>query len=183
MRGKSAPTRPIKMKELEFAVRLAVVALAAASILLMVFQSPKRWLHVIWAVFCASIAISMIQQVAGATFGSYRHLVGLGACATCNGFWLVSCALFRRDNPFTAWRLGLAGTVALLVVACQLLRFTAANQLIDPTVMAVTIGGFSEALGLVGSAVLVLTIREGIVGWADANRTERRMRLAFSTLR
>ncbi len=170
------------MQEIEFTLRLAVVAAAALSVIALAFEPNKRPIHLVWAIFCASIAISMAERAAGASWGNYQHLVALGACATCNGFWLVACALFRRDNPFTAWRLSLVGLVAGLMIGRELLRFSVGNDWISTAMFGRIDSGMTEALALFGSAVLVLTIREGIVGWSSANLTERRMRMAFLAL-
>jgi len=163
---------------LESTLTLIVAALAIGSAIAMLWLRPTRTLHIVWAIFCASLAVAMVQRVTGNALGDYRYLLGLGACATCNGYWLVAHALFRR-TAFTGWHFALAGTVAGLLIVLNLVRFAEARLWFDPMILAGVAGGFAEALVLFSSAVLVLTIYEGIAGWREAGSTERRMRIIF----
>ncbi len=166
------------MSNIEITIKLSVAALAAGSAIAMLWQRPKLTLHVVWAIFCASVAVSIVQQTTAASLGNYQHLVALGACATCNGYWLVAHALFRR-TAFSGWHFALAGAVGLLQVLRELIRFAAGQQWFEPSALNGVAGGLGETLVLFSSTVLLLTIYEGLHGWSAADAVERRMRMLF----
>jgi AraC-like DNA-binding protein len=128
---------------------------------------PRAPLAVVWAVFCASIAMFMARGMVGPDAGVLYELLGVGACLTCNGFWLVSRALFRPGPPFAARHLVFAGVVAVLIVIVQ------QRATLSPA-LAVTA---TELLDLLSSTALAMAFWEGMRGWHQG--AERRMRLAF----
>jgi len=72
-----------------------VLATSLALLLAQVAVRHKTAVHLCFAVFCGSIAMMAAQQLSADKVGAYQYLIGLGACATCNGFWLVARAMFR----------------------------------------------------------------------------------------
>lgn len=167
------------METIAFWLQLAVATVAIAALLKLVFEPRKRTLHLVWALFCGSLAVMMVKQLAGDAIGPYQYLVGMGACATCNAYWLVSRALFRPGSAFTPWHIGLAASIALLMMVREFLRFLDALGLVGPATLAGAGGGLGELIALLGSGVLLLTFREGLIGWAEAPPDEKRLRLAF----
>lgn len=153
------------------ALQATALCLSVLWLLLALSARPRSALAMVWAVFCGSIAMMMARGLVGPDAGLWYALLGAGACATCNGFWLVSRALFRQGPPFAARHLAYAGTVAALIVVVQ-------QRAALPPVVAVTA---AESLGLLSSVALVLAFREGLRGWHRHRGTERAMRVAFLT--
>ena len=83
------------------------------------FVREKRTIHIVFAVFCGSIAMFAAKQLGDQQLGAYGYLLGMGACATCNGFWLVARALFRDKNAISATHIVAASGLALLLIAGQ----------------------------------------------------------------
>lgn len=130
---------------------------------------PRSALSIVWALFCGSIAMSMARSLVGADASLWHQLFGLGACLTCNGFWLVARALFREGRPFDAPHMVYAGIVAVLIIATQ-------QKGVAPAAFIVVT---SELLQLLSSVVLVLAFWEGLRGWGQHRGVERNMRLLF----
>lgn len=113
--------------------------------------------------------MAMARSLTGPEAGGWYVLFGLGACLTCNGFWLVARALFRDGRPFGAPHLAYVGLVAALILLGQRdadLPLTRASN---------------ELLALLSSAILVLAFWEGLRGWAVYRGVERAMRAVFLT--
>jgi hypothetical protein len=53
--------------------------------------------------------------------GAYRFVVSMGACATCNRFWLVARALFRESNAISGKHLLATGGLDVLLIVSQCL--------------------------------------------------------------
>jgi hypothetical protein len=63
-----------------------------------------------------------VKKIGYVQMGVYRFVVSMGACATCNGFWLVACALFRESNAISGKHLLAAGGLGVLLIVSQGLR-------------------------------------------------------------
>ena len=170
------------MDDLLFTTRLLAAAIAMIVLIRLLFQPQKTALHIVWAVFCGSLAIFMVRMLAGDAMGPYQYVVGFGACATCNAYYLVARGLFRKGSAFTRWHLAFAGVISLLVISREAIRFANAMGWADGAIEQGVYGGLGEVLALLGSAVLILTLREGFVGWDVAGVTERRHRRIFIAL-
>lgn len=130
---------------------------------------PRRPLDVTWALFCGSIAMLIARELVGPDATPWYQLFGLGACLTCNGFWLVARSLFRTGAPFAAPHVAYVGLVALLIITARLGGVT-------PAPLAAING---EMLRLLSSAALVMALWEGMRGWRVHSDLERRMRTVF----
>ncbi|MEO0971868.1 MAG: helix-turn-helix transcriptional regulator [Pseudomonadota bacterium] len=167
------------MDSVVFALRLGFLALACVELIKVLCAPHKRMLHVWWGVFCASISLMLVRDLAGEAAGAYAHLMGIGACATCNAHWLAIRASFRPEAPLTRWHFSLAGSVAVLVVCRESMLLLADHGFVGPATVAVLRTGLNDTLTLLSSTVLMLTFREATVGWATASHGDRRRRVTF----
>ncbi len=153
----------------------------ALSLTLMLVQlgvREKRSVHLMFAVFCGSMAMMMAKRLGADSLGPYQYLLGLGACATCNGYWLVARSLFRGDAGVSLRHLLLAGVVGLLLINDQGLQAMRAWGLLQTGALPAQLA-LDEVLGLLSSALLVLAFGEACRGWRSANRSDRLQRTAF----
>lgn len=151
------------------ALQATAICLSLLWFVLAVATRPRSPLSIVWALFCASIAMAMARSLVGVEAGHWYQILGVGACLTCNGFWLVARALFRGGRPFGTPHLVYAGIVAALIITTQ------QEALVPDAFMVVS----SEMLQLLSSVVLVLAFWEGLRGWGQHHGLERSMRLAF----
>lgn len=138
----------------------------------------KKLIHILFAMFCGSMAMVAAQKITAESIGPFQYLVAMGACFTCNLCWLFARAMFRNEGAVTAVHIILAAAIALLVIGNQgfnFLQAMAQQQMVQmPAQVAVR-----ELMGLLSSAVLVLTFWEGVAGWSAANYQEKAKRLVF----
>lgn len=151
------------------ALQATALSLALLWLALALFERPRTPLGVVWALFCASMAMMMARNLVGPDAGVWHTLFGIGACLTCNGFWLVARALFRPGRPFGAPHLAYAGTVAVLIITSQ------QHALLIPPLAAAV----DELLTLLSSAGLVMALWEGLRGWRAQAGAERAVRALF----
>lgn len=149
------------------ALQAAALCLSLLWLMLALVARPRRPLNIVWALFCGSIAMFMARGLVGPGAGTWYVLFGVGACFTCNGFWLVARALFREGRPFTASHMGFVGLVAVLIILSQRGTDTPLQQVVD------------ELLSLLSSTTLVLALWEGLRGWSGQRGMERAMRAVF----
>jgi AraC-like DNA-binding protein len=151
------------------ALQATALSLSLLWLLVALASRPRSPLAAAWAVFCGSIAMMMARGLVGPDAAGWYQLFGVGACLTCNGFWLVSRALFRPGRPFGAPHLVYAGIVAALIILVQ-------QRASLPPALAVSAG---ELLNLLSSAALVMAFWEGLRGWHQHHGVERALRVVF----
>jgi AraC-like DNA-binding protein len=153
------------------------VTVAVASLLVLLWQRPKRDAEVIFAVVSGSMALSLMAPWMEGAPTWMVWAVAIGGSATCNGFWLVSRALFRGEGGVGRVHVLAAAGVALLIAAYR--GATLGGQgAASPLAF-----GLGSLLTLASSTLLVLTFLEALRGsWASLPRAERRLRLAFMLL-
>lgn len=151
------------------AAQATALCLSLTWLALALATRPRRPLNITWALFCGSIAMLMARELVGPHAAPWYPLLGLGACLTCNGFWLVARSLFRPGPPFAAPHVAYAGLVALLIIVAQ-------QRTMTPAPLAAII---DEVLRLLSSAALVMSFWEGVRGWRAHSDTERRVRMVF----
>ena len=151
------------------ALQATALSLALLWLVVALASRPFSPLAAVWAAFCGSIAMLMARGLVGPDAAGWYQLFGAGACLTCNGFWLVSRALFRSGRPFGAPHLAYAGLVAALIVVVQ-------QRAALPPVLAVSAG---ELLNLLSPAALVMAFWEGLRGWRQHRGAERALRAVF----
>lgn len=148
-----------------------VVGLALASVLALLGRRRASDAELLFAVFCGSVAMAMLRPGLGDVPVAVTVFVTLGAAFTCNAYWLVSRALFRGDGAVGRVHLGVAGGIAVLVVAYR-------------GVDALGAAPWAEAIGalltLASSTVMVLGFVEALRGFGPTlTVAERRLRLGF----
>lgn len=156
-----------------------VVAVALGLLLGQTAVRHKQTVHIVFAVFCGSIAMMMAKRLGADSLGPYQYLLGLGACATCNGYWLVARALFRHEQAVTSRHQLIAGSVALLLMSDQGLTLLTSTRDAPIPMLLPTHAALNAVMALLSSCLLVLAGWEGCRGWAHASRRERQQRLLF----
>ncbi len=139
----------------------------------------KQIAHIMFALFCGSIAIMATKKVSGETLGAYQYLIGMGACATCNGYWLLSRSLFREKRAILLPHITIAIVIAVLIMANQGYLFVsgitpvlAKNSSIVPYII-------SELTVLLSSTVIMLSFWEGCRGFTTASKKGKSQRILF----
>lgn len=139
----------------------------------------KKTIHLAFAVFCGSMAMVAAKQLGSESMGAYQYLIGLGTCATCNGFWLVSRALFREESAISLRHILVAVTIALLIMINQGIKL--ANGLSPTTFsgMESFVGSLGEITNLLSSSILCLTFWEAARGYTNSTGPKRWQRILF----
>ncbi len=145
------------------------------------FVVKKQVAHIIFAVFCGSIAIMATKKLTGDSIGAYQYLLGMGVCATCNGYWLLSRSLFRNESPIQIHHLLFAAAIALLIVIKQGYLFASSLSLLSALTGNLTQHVLTELTVLLSSCVLVLSFWEGCRGFKQASKTGKAQRVLFLT--
>lgn len=160
----------------EFNVLLLLVCISLIISQLMV--KKKQASHLIFAVFCGSLAIMFSSRLSGDTLGPYQYLLAMGACATCNGYWLLSRSIFRTEKAIQTPHLALAAAIAVLVVLNQGYLFFNSLQAtsLDAGYLRHTL---RELTILLSSCILVLSFWEGLRGFKKDNKTGKAQRILF----
>ncbi len=150
-----------------------VVAIAWLSMLSLVLRRNKSNADVWFAVFCGSLAMSLLRPEVLHHSAWLVAVVTVLSCATCNVYWLFARSLFRTRNAVQAQHIAVALLIALLIV---LLRWSE-NQ--DPTGNHTTTVALGSILSLASGTVLVLAFLEPLRDWAHTSVSERRLRISF----
>lgn len=155
----------------------AAVTVAVLSLLWTLGQRPKRNADVLFALVCGSMAMSLMQPWVTEAPIWMRWAMAIGGCLTCNGVWLVSRALFRGEAGVGRVQVGIAATMAALIIAYRGLTLDASEA---QSPWASVLGAL---LVFGGSAMLVLSFLEAARGWSSQwPEGERRLRLGFMVL-
>lgn len=157
-------------------------SLFALSLILLCLQAGirhKRAVHLWFALFCGSIAIMALQRLGGAEWGIWQYLIGLGACLTCNGYWLVARAMFRPGVAVDRRHISVAAVVAVLVIGHQLLQLVQSQWQPSAAIWGPANTATTELLTLCSSTMLMLTLWEGCRGLTQLKGAERAQRLLF----
>ncbi len=162
-------------------IHLLLLVVSFALLCSQLLVRKKQLVHLLFAAFCGSLCLMALKRLGGAELGFYQYLLGMGICMTCNGYWLLSRALFRKSDAISWQHILVAGTIALLIMASQ--GLTLLQQLLPAGQPLFTSSRiiFNELLNLLSSAVLMLTAWEACRGYAanrGAERWQRRLFLA-----
>jgi AraC-like DNA-binding protein len=150
------------------------VAVATMSLLVLLWQRPKRDAEVLFAVVSGSMALSLMSPWMHGAPAWMLWAVAIGGSATCNGFWLVSRALFRGEGGVGRIHVAVAAGVALLIAGYRVASLGGQGEA-SPWASAL-----DSLLTLPSSTLLVLTFVEALRGGVlRLPRAERRMRVAF----
>ncbi|WP_394221309.1 helix-turn-helix domain-containing protein [Alteromonas gracilis] len=165
----------MELQSLQITVLLTCLGLMIAQILV----KDKRATHILFAIFCGSVAMSLAKGLSGNVIGTYQYLIGMAACITCNGYWLLSRALFRKENAIKLPHLLFAGAIALLIMLNQGFLFASNSGFIQTNDTSMFKHVLRELTVLLSSSILVLSFWEGLRGFKHANNTEKAQRFLF----
>lgn len=153
------------------------VAMALCSLLTLLRQQAKRDEEVLFSVVSGSLALSLMSPWMGNAPEWASWVVAIGGSATCNGFWLVSRALFRGRHGVRLRHILLAVGVALLIAVHRGIDMRSDAS---ASLLTVTTGAM---LTLASTSLLALTFLEPLRGWhMEWTRAERRLRITFMVL-
>lgn len=165
------------MQDWQAGLTAVAVAVAAVSLLVLLWRRPRSDAETIFAVVSGSMALSLMSPWMADAPAWMLWAVAIGGSATCNGYWLVSRALFRGEGGVCAVHVGVAACVALLIAGYRIADLSA-HGAASPWASAL-----GSLLTLASSTLLVLTFLEALRGWSSAlPLAERRMRVAFMLL-
>lgn len=157
----------------------ALLAISLSMLIAQLLVKDKKTIHVVFAIFCGSMAMVAAKQIGSETFGAYGYLIGFGTCATCNGFWLVSRALFRQQSPIAARHILLAVTIGILIMINQGIMFADAispNSIVGLYSFKTSL---SEITNLLSSSVLTMTFWEAAREFKKVSGPQKWQRLLF----
>lgn len=159
----------------------ALLAISLVFLIAQLLVRDKQLAHIMFALFCGSITLMATKKISGDSIGAYQYLIGMGACATCNGYWLLSRSLFREKNAISLPHITIAIAIALLIMINQgylfinnSTFFTIENSSFIPYIV-------SELTVLLSSTVIMLSFWEGCRGYNTANKKGKAQRLLFLT--
>jgi AraC-like DNA-binding protein len=160
-------------------IYIGLLTISLVFLLAQLLVRDKQTAHIIFAVFCGSIAVMATKKISGDAIGAYQYLIGMGACATCNGYWLLSRSLFRERNAILPQHIFTAIAIALLIMANQGYLFVNSAELITSTSNSVIPYIISELTVLLSSTVIMLSFWEGCRGYNTDNNKGKLQRLLF----
>nr|WP_168711061.1 helix-turn-helix domain-containing protein [Ningiella ruwaisensis] len=158
---------------------LFLLIASCSLMLLQAVQKNKETKHYLFAIFCGSMVMVSLQNLSAPALGAYQHLIGLGACATCNMVWLISRSLFRDRNAIAIEHIAVAGVIAIMIMLNQTNAFLAGIDIHAPYLTPLK-GGLSEVLNLLSSTVLALTFWEALRQFSCKSKQEKLQRLVFA---
>lgn len=156
-----------------------LLALCLAAMLMQLNAAKKQTINIVFAIFCGSMAMMAAQTISADVIGEYSVWFGLGACATCNGYWLVARALFRKQNAIGVQHILYAALVSVLVISYKGIGIAEQFWLSDLSALIAASAILGEIIGLLSSSVILLSFWEGCRGWNESNAAEKKQRLIY----
>ncbi|MFC3122762.1 helix-turn-helix transcriptional regulator [Agaribacter flavus] len=141
--------------------------------------SKKRSVHILFAIFCGSVAFSAVKKITDQSIGDYQYLVGIAACATCNVYWLFSRALFRQGQAFGVHHLAFAISLAMLIMFKQGYLFANSQLMFSQSSSSFVNGILSELIVMLSSCVLIASIWEGLRAFNTLNKLQKAQRIVY----
>lgn len=160
-------------------IQLVVLACAVTFLIAQVFVRDKSAMHILFAIFCGSVAMATTKKITGDSIGAYQYLIGIGACATCNVYWLLARSLFREKIPFTKRHVLFASIVSVLTISSQSYRFADSYLHFAASTNQFVFGVLGEMTVMMSSAVLLLSMWEALNGFSKADAPQKRQRILF----
>lgn len=160
-------------------IHLLLLVVSFALLCSQLLVRKKQLVHLLFAAFCGSLCLMALKRLGGAELGLYQYLLGMGICMTCNGYWLLSRAMFRKHEAIHWQHALVAGAIALLIVASQGLSLL---QQLWPGGLPLYASSrviVNELLNLLSSTILMLTAWEACRGYAQCQGAERWHRQLF----
>ncbi|BDX05892.1 helix-turn-helix domain-containing protein [Planctobacterium marinum] len=160
-------------------IQLILLGTTLSLLLAQTTVKQKQTMHLLFALFCGSVAMATAQKLSVGAIGSYGYLLGMGACATCNAYWLLARSLFRKQQALALHHIIFAVALGLLIMLKQGYLFVDGIWQFNNVVEPFAVGILGELTLMFSSCVLLLTIWEGLNGFQQANKTEKRQRILF----
>lgn len=159
---------------------LLLLSLCCTLVVAQLFVKEKKAAHLLFALVCGSIALATTKKLTQDSLNGYQYLIGMGACVTCNGFWLLARALFREKHAILKRHVVFAIAIAALVIWRQ-------GYLFIDSQLHMNARGFVEWLNiaayeltlLLSSSVLMLAFWEGCRGFSQSQGQEKAQRVLF----
>ncbi len=154
-----------------------VVALALLNLLWTGLKTKRSTLNTVWALFCGSLALVMLDRAMGEALGAIQPLTQIAAGGACGIFWLVARSLFRSGNAIGTphWLL-----VAAILASSAVAPMLAGSPWLSTEMQATITTGLWNFQLLLSSTAMVLSAWEGLNGWhAGLERRERTLRIAY----
>lgn len=159
-------------------LNLFLLVISIAFLIAQIFVKQKQTAHLIFAVFCGSVAMVALKKLTGEQIGAYQYLIGMATCATCNAYWLLSRSLFRPTDAISLPHIVMALAIAVLIMAKQGYLFVSSTLGITPdNLFAQSLLG--DLTGMLSSCIIVLTMWEGFRGYQAATRQQQAQRRFF----
>jgi AraC-like DNA-binding protein len=143
------------------------------------FVAKKQTVHILFALFCGSMAMTVAQSMSVQVSSNLHYLFGLGACFTCNGYWLISRLLFRKENAITRTHVLIALSVTLIVVTRKGVMFIDETWQIAPAINVFITAFLTEMLTLFSSCMVALSFWEGCRNLSTLPSNEKRLRYVY----
>lgn len=160
-------------------LQIIVLCACLGSMFGQLFVPNKQATHILFAIFCGSVAMSIAKTISGNIIGPYQYLIGMAACITCNGYWLMSRTLFRAQHSISFQHILFAGAIAVLIMLNQGYLFVSNSGLVNIAEDNLGQHILRELTILLSSSILVLSFWEGCRGYRRASKTEQLQRLLF----
>jgi len=162
-----------------YSIELLTLVVALCLMTAQLLVKDKKLFHILFAVFCGSVAMATAKKMTGDSIGAYQYLIGIGACATCNFFWLLSRSLFRTKHAVSLRHLLFAVGLGLLMAARQGYFFLSETFAFAHPVLTFSNSIALELIVMLSSCVLLLSFWEGYRGLAKAKGKEKISRVWF----
>jgi len=159
-------------------VNVFLLVISSVFLIAQIFVKQKQTAHLIFAIFCGSVAMIALKKLTGEQIGAYQYLIGMATCATCNAYWLLSRSLFRSTGAITLPHILMAIAIAMLIMAKQGYLFvSSALSITSDNLFAQNLLG--DLTGLLSSCIIVLTMWEGFRGYQAASTQQQAQRRFF----
>ena len=134
---------------------------------------PKEPYVIMWWIFTASVAISMLPQYLGEPPEVLHYFLAYAGAAGCGWAWLMTRSLFRAENPIRPWNLYVvAGIIAVEGTWHLAAEAGAASGEFGRVV--------TNAASLICITALALVLVEAVSGYGDRQtHNEKRFRQIF----
>lgn len=163
----------------------ALLFVGLGFMLVQLLVKQKRLEHLFFAIFCGSMAMVAAQQLSAETLGPYQYLLGLGTCATCNGMWLTSKAMFSGEDSISKKHILFALVIGAIVIINNSLHMAYELSALAKNTYMLLDNALGEVANLLSSTVLALTCWEVLKGalnkTLNKNRQDFWSRIIFIT--
>lgn len=162
----------------------AYLLLLLVALCLMIFQAtfrPIRVEHILFAILCGSMSMVALQNLSAASASQYQYWFALGTCATCNGVWLISRALFRGEHSIQLRHYLFAVSIAILVFTNRSVDLVLSLSLFEPNQLAWLQGLLGETTTLLSSTVLAMAFWESLRGFSGCSPAQKGQRVLFAS--